>query len=179
MPRFLCGSLLITTAAALMPCSAGAVTRPALRKPLRFFAAEDPEIDKWARDEAAKTAVDAMYLKAANEIKTKRPTSVKLAIGGYALYALAFTLLLVKTLASFPLIPPSPNSLLWCRTWLATTVVDYYGAALALCGVIVSSEPKLSVGLAWSAGCCFLGTPFCCLYVAVRLLRRGSLRLAD
>ena len=140
-------------------------------------AAEDEEVTKWARAEAAKSVVDAMYLKAAAMIKKKLPLKTKAAFFGYQLYAAFFTVLLIKTLTKFPLIPPSPNSLAWCQAWLATTVVDYYGAALALCGVIISSEPKLLAGLAWSAGCLFLGTPFCCFYVATRMWKFGSLKL--
>ena len=33
-------------------------------------------------------------------------------------------------------------------------------------------------GVLWSLGCLLLGTPFCCLYVATRLLRTGTLRLS-
>lgn len=97
---------------------------------------------------------------------------------GYITYALGFALLLLKTLRAFPLVPPSPNSLEWCRSWLWTTVADYYGAALAICGVILSTE-RPPYSFAWAAGCLFLGTPVCCFYAAFRLLRHGSLRLAS
>jgi hypothetical protein len=96
----------------------------------------------------------------------------------YFLYALGFAGLLTKTLKAHPLIPPSVNSLLWCRAWLWTTVVDYYGAALSLCGVIIATEDRMAARIGWSCGCLFLGTPFCCLWVGLRLLRGGSLRLS-
>ena len=177
-----CALVPVQAAASVDWSCGGAARRPRPRVVLTASASgadgeDDPEVTKWARGEAAKSVVDAMYLKAAAMIKP--PLKVRAAIYGYSLYALGFTLLLIKTLKAFPLIPPSPNSLLWCRGWLWTTIVDYYGAALALCGVILSSEPKLLVGAAWCAGCLFLGTPFCCLYVATRLIRRGTLRLAD
>ena len=41
----------------------------------------------------------------------------------------------------------------------------------------VMSVPGAVAGLAWSAGCLFLGTPFCCFYVATRLWKFGSLKL--
>lgn len=96
----------------------------------------------------------------------------------YVAYALGFALLLLRTLKKFPLIPPSPNSLDWCRQWLWTTVADYYGAALALCGVILATERR-PYNFAWAAGCLFLGTPVCCFYAAFRLLRHGTLQLAQ
>ena len=76
----------------------------------------------------------------------------KAGAAAFTLYAFGFAALLVKTLRAFPLIPPSPNSLLWCRTWLFTTVADYYGAALALCAVIVATEPKMMLKISWSFG---------------------------
>ena len=96
----------------------------------------------------------------------------------YSTYAAGFTALLIRTLRAFPLVPPEPSSLAWNAAWLFTTVVDYYGAALALCGVILASE-KRRAGILWSLGCLLLGTPFCCFYVTSRLLRSGTLRLAD
>ena len=149
------------------------------RKPV-LLAAAGGSGDDQARAAAAKKTANDMYLKAAAEVNMG--AKVKAVVAGYLLYAAGFALLLVKTLMKHPLVPPSPSSLAWCQSWLATTVVDYYGAAFALCGIIICSEPKLIHGLLWSAGCCFLGTPFCCLYVAARVLRRGSLsalRLRD
>ena len=96
----------------------------------------------------------------------------------YTSYAAGFTALLIRTLRAFPLVPPEPSSVAWNAAWLFTTVVDYYGAALALCGIILASE-KRRVGILWSLGCLLLGTPFCCFYVTSRLLRNGTLRLAD
>ena len=105
--------------------------------------------------------------------------SAKLGALAYSLYAIGFGALLIKTLRAFPLIPPSINSLLWCRSWLWTTIVDYYGAALALCGVIIATEDQLIGQIGWCFGCLFLGTPFCCMWVARMLLKRGSLRIGS
>ena len=96
----------------------------------------------------------------------------------YSLYALGFAALLIKTLCAYPLIPPSPNSLLWCRAWLWTTVADYYGAALALCGIIVATEQAIKWRVAWCLGCLLGGTPFCCFWVAQRLFKGQSIRIA-
>ena len=189
MARLVVACLLVASSSeALLPVQGATLWprfRPSTHRPRAALLAsagdaEDPEVTQWARSEAAKSIVDAMYKKAAAAIGPS--LKAKAVIAGYSAYALGFFVLLVKTLMAYPLVPPSPNSLAWCRSWLFTTVVDYYGAALALVGIIMSSEPKLLVGLAWSAGCLFLGTPFCCLYVAVRLFRRGSLaalKLAD
>jgi len=94
-----------------------------------------------------------------------------LILGSTALYALTTTLM------KNPIFPFKTESLQWCRSWLYTTIVDYYGACLALCAVILSSEPKW-VGIGWSLGCCFFGAPVCCAWVVLRVLRHGSLRLS-
>ena len=159
MRRTVLVSLLVTASCALLPTSvawrrrSSPVPRPTL---LAATIADDmePMID----------------LTAAKDIKVKEPLKAKLLAGGYLLYALGFALLLVKTLKAFPLIPPSANSLAWCRTWLGTTVADYYGAALALCGVIVCTEPKLH-----GASCPLLQRPACTAHPPwVPLLRSRS-----
>ena len=48
----------------------------------------------------------------------------KVGAAGYVAYAIGFAGLLMKTLRAYPLIPPSVNSLMWCRAWLWTTVID-------------------------------------------------------
>jgi len=99
-----------------------------------------------------------------------------LAIVAYPAIGLTFVALLVLTLFSHPLLPLQLNSLSWCRSWLLTTVADYYGAAFCLCGIILASEPPVP-GVLWVLACCLLGTPGCCGYVFSRLLRHGTLRL--
>jgi len=108
----------------------------------------------------------------------KRSWASKAALTFYGLVGAGFSTLLTVTLWRHPLIPLNTSSVDWCRSWLITTVVDYYGAALCLCGVAISSEPSWQ-GWAWSAGFCALGTPVCTLYVASRLWRFGSLQLAQ
>ena len=96
--------------------------------------------------------------------------SAYLAVGG------GFAYLLTLTMIAQPMFPLQPDSVEWCRSWLATTVADYYGAALVVCGVIFASErPPVAVG--WSLGCLLLGTPACCAWTISRLLRYGTLRL--
>uniref|UniRef100_A0A7S2BJE2 DUF2834 domain-containing protein n=1 Tax=Haptolina brevifila TaxID=156173 RepID=A0A7S2BJE2_9EUKA len=176
--------LVASTSAFIVPVGAAATPQRRFQTPFRRSRltvgaseseSDDLEVTKWARDEAANSVVGAMYLKAAADVKP--PLRARAGFVFYSLYALGFTALLLKTLTAFPLIPPSPGSSAWCRGWLWTTIVDYYGAALALCGIIISTEPERWRGIAWSAACLFLGTPFCCLYVAQRLYRQGSLRL--
>jgi hypothetical protein len=66
------------------------------------------------------------------------------------------------------------GNLQWCAAWLKATVVDFYGVALPLCGVILAAEPQLLFGLAWSASVLLLGSPFACAWVAQRLIRSGG-----
>ena len=99
-----------------------------------------------------------------------------LAVVAYPAIGLTFVALLVLTLFSHPLFPLQLNSLSWCRSWLLTTVADYYGAAFCLCGIILASEPPVP-GVLWVFACCLLGTPGCCGYVFSRLFRHGTLRL--
>ena len=61
----------------------------------------------------------------------------------------------------------------WLRHWLFMTVLDYYGAALPLCAVIVANEPNSTTGLLWSLGCLLGGSPFCCAWV-VKTLWKGD-----
>ena len=101
--------------------------------------------------------------------------------GAIALYASAgagFTVILTKTLMAYPMLPFQPNDADWSYNWLITTIADYYGAALCLCGIAIASERELAHGLLWSAGFCLLGTPVCCAWVVSRLVRHGSLRMA-
>ena len=117
---------------------------------------------------------------AVTDYRPAAPTagSPEKAIIFYRAYAAGFTVLLLRTLRAHPLVPPNPSSLAWNAAWLWTTVVDYYGAALCLVGIILASE-KRRPGVLWSLGCLLLGTPFCCFYVCSRLLRTGTLRLSD
>lgn len=55
-------------------------------------------------------------------------------------------------------------------------VVDYFGVVMPLCGIIIASE-KLAWAVMWSAGCLFMGSPFCSAYIFMRLFRYKSLRL--
>lgn len=103
--------------------------------------------------------------------------TIKTAVTVYATMAAGFSVLLAKTLWKHPLFPFQADSAAWSFSWLMTTVVDYYGAALCLCGIVVASEPPLKAAL-WTMGICCGGTPFCCMYVINRMLRRGSLRLS-
>ena len=76
-----------------------------------------------------------------------------------------------------PIWTPHWESLSWCRSWLLAVLANYYGACVCLCGIILSSETPLC-GVLWCTGCCLVGTPMCCAYLASRLLRHGTLCLA-
>jgi len=97
-----------------------------------------------------------------------------------AFYALLFAvtfLCISGTLYRYPLFPIRADNLDWSAAWLAATVADYYGSTLCLCGIVLSSEPSLCRGLAWSAGFCLLGSPVCCVWT-VLWLRRNNYSLA-
>lgn len=81
------------------------------------------------------------------------------------------------TLYHYPLFPLNPSSLDWNNRWLVATVIDYYGACLCFCGVVLSTEPTWLRGIAWVLGCSLLGSPVCCAWVLLTLYQGGSLRL--
>jgi hypothetical protein len=60
-------------------------------------------------------------------------------------------------LQAYPLFPFRMDSLDWTREWLYMTVLDYYGVAICLCAIAVSTEKYLLIGLLWSIGFCLLG----------------------
>ena len=98
----------------------------------------------------------------------------------YSIVLLVTFITIFITAYNYPLFPLQPDSLSWCYNWLIATVIDYYGTALCLCGVILSSEDKWSRGLAWTAGVLLLGSPLSCLWVLTWLLKGGgSLRLVE
>jgi len=95
-----------------------------------------------------------------------------------------YGLLLVATLTGisltcyhYPLFPFQTDNLDWSVAWLLATVVDYYGSTLCLSGIVLASESSWIVGVAWVLGFCLLGSPLCCLWVILRLVRGGTLRI--
>lgn len=120
-----------------------------------------------------------LAMKTRSKYPAEVPLQKKAAAAFYSILGGSFAFVLVRTLTAFPMLPFQPSSAPWCKAWLATTVFDYYGAALCLCGVILSTERQKLQGILWSLGCCLLGTPVCCLWVVQRLLRGGSLRIAS
>ena len=92
--------------------------------------------------------------------------------------SVACSFALVRTLRAQPLYPFKLDSIAWTTTWLWMTIVDYYGATIPLCAIIYSSEKPLPATL-WSLACLLLGCPFCCLYVALRAMRHGGVRLSS
>lgn len=111
--------------------------------------------------------------------KTRVQMSTKnLQLGFYAVLFIVTLSGLVSTCNKYPLFPFNMESLDWSNAWLITTILDYYGACLCFCGVVLSSEPSLKVGIAWTVGFCLLGSPVCCIWVLLWLYRGGgSLRL--
>jgi hypothetical protein len=53
-------------------------------------------------------------------------------------------------------------------------VADFYGVALALCGIIIATEGQK--GIPWVLGVCILGSPVACAYMIFKLLQ-GNIAL--
>ena len=105
-------------------------------------------------------------------------TIKNLQLGFYAVLFIVTLSGLISTCNKYPLFPFNMESLDWSNAWLMTTILDYYGACLCFCGVVLSSEPSFKVGIAWTVGFCLLGSPICCIWVLLWLYRGGgSLRL--
>lgn len=99
-------------------------------------------------------------------------------------YTALFLFILVSlgwTLYSYPLFPLQTDSLEWSNTWLLTTVIDFYGSTICLCGIIIASSNSWISGMLWTVGCCLLGSPVCCLWILYQIvwLQRSSLALVD
>ena len=102
-----------------------------------------------------------------------------IAAGAYAVLGLAFLALLTRTLYVQPLFPLLTGDPVWASTWLLTTVADYYVSTLCFCGVVMHTEPSRIRGLLWCTAFCLLGSPWCCLWVVLRLCKHGTLELID
>eukprot|EP01083_Nonionella_stella_P011222 31902_1 len=92
----------------------------------------------------------------------------------FALLFICTSTAIIATCTSHLLFPLRPSDLEWNNAWLAATVIDYYGACLCLCGVILDTEENRMIGAAWSLGCCLLGSPIFCVWIILRLWRHGS-----
>ena len=111
-----------------------------------------------------------------------KDNTIRTRIAPMVFYVLLFGIALGKlstTLYAYPLFPLQPDSLEWSNAWLVTTVFDYYGACLCFGGIVLSSEPSWAQGLAWNTVFALVGSPACCLWVVLRLWKKGSLRLPD
>ena len=65
----------------------------------------------------------------------------------YAVLGVFCFAFLAKTLLALPLFPFQMGCVEWTRGWLIMTIIDYYGAVLPLCGVIVASEKQAKAAL--------------------------------
>lgn len=75
--------------------------------------------------------------------------------------------------------PPVFGDAEWSGVWLFAAIVDIAGARACFCAIVLSSGHKCrSTGL-WVALCVTLGTPAIALYLVLRLLSHGSLRLTS
>jgi hypothetical protein len=66
-----------------------------------------------------------------------------------------------------------------CAVYVTCTTHRSYGASICVCSIIISTEPELVIGIGWTLAICLLGCPNACVWAAVQLYQRGSLRLAS
>ena len=108
---------------------------------------------------------------------TMNPTT-KFATGFYAGLFIVTLTMLCRTLVNYPLFPFQMESLDWTGAWLITTIVDYYGACLCFCGVVLGTEENILKGLLWAISFCLLGSPVCCLWMVLHVWRcNGTFKL--
>ena len=88
-------------------------------------------------------------------------------------------LFLSLTLMHQPLFPFQMDNLKWAKAWLIMTVVDYYGAAVPLCALVLASENSRIVAGAWIVAILLLGSPFACAWMIWRLFLHQTLRMHD
>ena len=105
---------------------------------------------------------------------TSMSNSVLLQIWFYSILFTITTSMIIKTASNYPIFPFQTESLEWNNKWLVATVIDYYGACLCYCGIILGTEKYIMHGIIWSCGCCLLGSPICCLWILIRLWKYGS-----
>mmetsp|Transcript_853 Transcript_853/g.1837 ORF Transcript_853/g.1837 Transcript_853/m.1837 type:complete len:154 (+) Transcript_853:100-561(+) len=109
-----------------------------------------------------------------SSIMTNTSTQTRTHLIFFLLLLLCTSTAIIVTCTSHPLFPLQTDNLEWNNAWLMATVIDYYGACLCLCGVIVGTEEDWFRGALWSLGCCLLGSPICCLWIILRIWKHGS-----
>lgn len=93
-----------------------------------------------------------------------------LSIGFFSVLGVVCFLTLSVTLWHQPLFAFKTEDVAWLQAWLYMTVLDYYGACIPFCAVILANEASMTSGVLWSLACIFLGSPFCCLWMVLRLM---------
>lgn len=104
-------------------------------------------------------------------------TSKTLPLTFYGLLFCATLGAIASTAYQHPLFPFQTDNLDWSVAWLWATVIDYYGSTLCFSGIVLASEDGWLTGILWVTGFCLLGSPLCCAWVFLRLVRTGSLRI--
>lgn len=85
---------------------------------------------------------------------------------------------IAATFVSHGLFPLDPDNLAWSNAWLLSYMINYYGACLCFCGVIVGTEEAWWTALLWVISCCTIGAPACCFYIFLWVTKEGgTLRL--
>mmetsp|Transcript_12481 Transcript_12481/g.33400 ORF Transcript_12481/g.33400 Transcript_12481/m.33400 type:complete len:121 (+) Transcript_12481:36-398(+) len=101
---------------------------------------------------------------------------VNLAFGFFLALGITIFAALSLTLYHYPLFPLQTDRLDWSVAWLGMTVIDYYGAAVCLCAIIMATE-RMVPAVTWCVLCLLFGSPFCCAYMLHRLAWSRDLAL--
>ena len=94
----------------------------------------------------------------------------------YSALGVGFIGLLGYTLYHQPLFPFQLDDLGWCKSWLGTTVGDYYVVVASLSSIIVATENWMW-GFVWILGMCLLGSPVACLYIIYKVIKGSRLKI--
>ena len=96
----------------------------------------------------------------------------------FALVGVGILIYLWTLLSIYPLFDWAVSDISWCQAWLYFSVLDYYGVAICLSAIAMSSE-SLVLGCLWSLGFFLLGSPACIAWIVSRLLIHKSLTLDE
>jgi heme/copper-type cytochrome/quinol oxidase subunit 3 len=105
------------------------------------------------------------------------PGQVRIGVRAFGGLGIAIFLSIAYTYTNHPLFPLQTDSLDWSLAWLLASVFDYYGSTICLCAIIVSTEER-SQAIVWCLLCLLLGSPFCCVYIALRLRAKKTIALS-
>lgn len=129
-----------------------------------------------ARTDGDAAAVGASLLGSSRRRQPIRTATTYVVAFCVCVVLIAVVGVLALTVLEFPPWPLQLNSPAFLTAWLVAAVADACGATICLCLIVAASERPCAAAL-WVALCLAGGTPAICVYLLVRLLRHGTLRL--